>query len=79
MNLRPKQGSSSFPKNTSTIQYGYRKCETHARVFPKHSRMGTERIKYDKETEKDGKKSGVSMERTTAGIKNKRPERPITT
>ena len=31
--------------------------------FPKHSRMGTARIKYDKETDVDGKKRGVSMEK----------------
>ena len=31
--------------------------------FPKHSRMGTARLKKDKETDKDDKKKGVSMER----------------
>ena len=39
--------------------------------FPKHSRMGTARRKYDKETDEDGKKRGLSMERSKAG-KNKR-------
>ena len=32
--------------------------------FPKHSHMGTTRMKLDKETDYDGKKSGVSMERS---------------
>ena len=31
--------------------------------FPKHSRMGTARINKDRETEEDGKKRGVSMEK----------------
>ena len=39
--------------------------------FPKHSRMGTARTKKDKETDEDGKKRGVSMERSKAGT-NKR-------
>ena len=35
--------------------------------FPEHSRMGTARTKSDKETDDDGKKKGVSMERSKAG------------
>ena len=31
--------------------------------FKKHSGKGTERMKEDKETEEEGKKRGVSMER----------------
>ena len=31
--------------------------------FPKHSRMGTARMKLDKETDKDGKR-GVSVDRS---------------
>ena len=38
--------------------------------FPKHSGMGTARTKYD-ETDEDGKKGGVSVERSKAGT-NKR-------
>ena len=30
--------------------------------FPEHSRMGTARMKYDKETNEEIKKTGVSME-----------------
>ena len=30
--------------------------------FPNHSRMGTARIKWDKETGEEGKERGVSME-----------------
>ena len=37
--------------------------------FLKHSRMGTARMKYDKETEAEGKKRGVSIERSKAGTK----------
>ena len=29
--------------------------------LPKHSRMGTARIKLDKETDEEGKKRGVSI------------------
>ena len=38
--------------------------------FPEHSRMGTARMKYDKETEEKGKKRGVSMERSKVGTKD---------
>ena len=41
--------------------------------FPKYSRMGTARMKYDKETEVEGKKKGVSMEKSKAGTKKKVP------
>ena len=37
--------------------------------FPKHSRMGTATIKLDKETDEDGMKRGVGMERSKAGRK----------
>ena len=40
--------------------------------FPKHSRMGTARMKYDKETE-EGKKKDVSMERSKAGTNKEVP------
>ena len=40
--------------------------------FPEHSRMGTARMKYDKETDEEGKKRGVSVERSKAGTKEKR-------
>ena len=39
--------------------------------FPKHSRMGTERTKSDKETDEEGKKRGVSMKISKAGTKKK--------
>ena len=41
--------------------------------FPKHSRMGTARTKLDKETDEEGKKRGVSMERSKAGTKKRSP------
>ena len=37
--------------------------------FPKHSRIGAIRMKQDKETDKEGKKRGVCVERTKAGTK----------
>ena len=46
--------------------------------FPKHSRMGTARMKLDKETGEGGKKRGVSMEKSKAGTKKKMSRRPIT-
>ena len=39
--------------------------------FPKHSSMGTARIKQDKATEDEGKRS-VSIERSKADTKGKR-------
>ena len=46
--------------------------------FPKHLRMGTARMKYNKETDEGGKKSGVSMEKSKAGTEKKMSRRPIT-
>ena len=37
--------------------------------FPKHSRMGTARMKEDNGTDEDDKKRGVIMEKSKAGIK----------
>ena len=48
------------------------------KCFPKHSRMGIARMKQDIETDEEGKKRDVSMERSFAG-KKKRSQRPITT
>ena len=41
--------------------------------FPKHLRMGTARMKKDKETDEEGKKRGVSMEKSKAGTKKDVP------
>ena len=41
--------------------------------FPKHLRMGTAIMKYDREREED-KKRYVSMERSKAGTKNEVPK-----
>ena len=35
--------------------------------FPKHSHKGTARMKYDKETDEEVEKRGVSIERSKAG------------
>ena len=42
--------------------------------FPKHSRMGTSRMKYDEETGEEGMQRGVSIERSKADTKKKNPE-----
>ena len=42
--------------------------------FFKHSRMGTARMKQDKETDEYGKKRGVSMERSKEGTKERSPD-----
>ena len=42
--------------------------------FPKHSRMGTARMKEDKETDEEGRKRGVSIERSKAGTKRRSPD-----
>ena len=41
--------------------------------FPKHWSMGTARMKYDKKTDKKGKKRDVSMERSKVGTKKEVP------
>ena len=41
--------------------------------FPKHSLMGTARLKYEQETDEEGKKRGVRMERNKAGTKKEVP------
>ena len=42
--------------------------------FPKQSRMGTARMKQDNETDEDGNKRGVSMEKSKAGEKERSPD-----
>ena len=41
--------------------------------FPKHSRMGTARMKLDHETDEDTQKRGVNMEKSTAGTNKRSP------
>ena len=41
------------------------------KCFPKYSRLGTARMKYNTETDKEGEKRGVSMKRSKAGTKEK--------
>ena len=41
--------------------------------FPKHSRIGTERMKEDNETDEEGKKRGVSMEKVQQARKKEVP------
>ena len=42
--------------------------------FPKHSSIGTARMTYDKETDEEGNKRGVSMERSKEGTKKISPD-----
>ena len=42
--------------------------------FPKHSRMGTARMKEDNETDEDTQKRGVSMEKSTEGTNERNPD-----
>ena len=48
---------------------------TH-QCFPKHLRMGTAGMKLNIETEEEGKKRRVNMEKSTAGRKKKMSRRP---
>ena len=41
--------------------------------FPKHPRMGTARSKLDNETEEEGKKRRINVERSTADTKGGSP------
>ena len=45
--------------------------------FPKHSRKGTERMNKDNETDEEGKKRGVSTERSKASTKNRYKNRTL--
>ena len=42
--------------------------------FPKHSRMGTARMKQDNETDEDTQKGGVSMEKSKSGTNKRSPD-----
>ena len=42
--------------------------------FPKHSSMGTARMKKNNETDEDGQKRGVRMEKSTAGTNKRSPD-----
>ena len=50
--------------------------ELMQKCFSKHSRVRTARMKYDKETDEEGKKKGVSVERHKAGTKEKSSDGP---
>ena len=62
----------------STIQYGYigngELMQECARVF-----LGTARMKYDKGTDEEGKKRGVSIRKEVKLARKKKSRRPITT
>ena len=50
-------------KKEGTIQYGNRKSGTHARVFSQTLEHGNSKNEIRERKDKDGKKSGVSVER----------------
>ena len=50
-----------------------RNWELMHECFPKHLRMGTARMRENKETDEKGKKRAVCIERTKAGMKKKVP------
>ena len=50
---------------------GIRNREVMHECFPKHLRMGTARMKRDKETKEEGKKKGNGTERIKEGTKQK--------
>ena len=66
-------------KNKVPINMAIGNVEFMHECFPKRSRMGTARMKYDKETEGEDKKRDMSRERSKVGTKGKKSRRPITT
>ena len=73
MGLGQSMDYFSSRKNKVPFSMAIGNWELIHECFPKHSRMGTARMKYDKETDKDDKKRGVSVERSKAGKKKKIP------
>ena len=65
---------SSRKKKQGTIQYGYKKWGTRARVFSQTLAHGNSTNEKDKETDEEGKKRGESMERSKAGTKEISPD-----
>ena len=62
-------------KAEGTIQYGYRTWGTHERVFSQTLAHGNSKNEISqKETDEDGKKRGVSMERSKAGTNKRSPD-----
>ena len=55
-------------KESKFIQYGYRKCGTHARVLSETLAHGNNK-NDDKDKEEEGKKRSVNIERSTGGKK----------
>ena len=64
-------------KEEGTIQYGYKTWGTHARVFSQtlaHGNSTNEIRQRDRIRDADGKKRGVSMERSKAGTNKRSPD-----
>ena len=51
-------------KKARITQYGHRKWGTHARVFSQTLVHGNSKNEIDKETDEEGKKRAISMERS---------------
>ena len=56
--------------NATTFNIATANVELMHERFPKHSCMGTAKMKYDKETERKGKKGETSMESSDGARKN---------
>ena len=58
-------------EKASTIQYGYRieNMKLVHECFPKHFSMGTTRMNYDKESDEECNKRGMSIEISKVGMK----------
>ena len=61
--LQPKQGPFRLAKKEGTIQFGYRKCLTYARVFSQTLAYGNSK----NDLRKEEKKRGVSMKISEEG------------
>ena len=73
--LRPKLQTISFLEKMKVL---FSMAIGHGKLMhecsPKHSRMGTARTKEDKETDENGKKRAVSMERSKVGTEKRSPD-----
>ena len=71
-----KKARQKTSKSKYTVQYFHMKLGTHARVFPQTVALGnSKQWNNTKETEEEGKKRCVSVERRKAGSKIRSPDR----
>ena len=59
----------------ATVQYGYRKCGTHARVFSQTCAHGNKKNKISQKKQKKwAEQKSEYMERRRANMKKRRPD-----